>query len=474
MVEVAHVRPKRNRWLWLIPLLSLLLAFTLGAQFWLHQGVPITLQFKNGHGVQPGDALKYRGITVGKVESVLLQDAQLNAIDMVIRLTPEARHIAKTGSLFWVNRPQLGLGGISGLDALAGARYIQVLPGKGSANYRFIGLEAVPLNADLEPGGIEVTLQASRLAGLSEGAPIRYRQVIIGKIIALGLSSDASAVEAQAYIQPKYINLVRENAHFWQSGGISATGGLSGFSLKIDSLANAVLGGVEMAIPQEAGRPVHQGHRFPLYAQANQDWLQWKPEIALGSPLLPTSAHTPMLARAVLRWHEKAYGLVETDEQQSGWVIRYQQGWLGPSNLLSVPDKALEEGGQLEVAGASITISTRSEEPVKTLRWVASGEASGWEKSHTRIPLGPEDIVIVGDHQIAHRSVSASRLQVEDKLWRIDAMVSFDARWHGAAVLAAVDGKLLGVILVAEDAPTEVVLLKTDPMGVLINQDNAQ
>jgi len=469
MLKTAHIKPKRNRWLWLIPLFSVFLAAALGAQFWLHQGIPVTIEFKHGHGIQPGDALKYRGITVGKVESVLLQDEQLTVIEMVIRLAPEARHIAKTGSLFWVNRPQLGVGKISGLDALAGARYIQVLPGKGAVNYRFIGLEAAPLNADLEPGGIEVTLQANRLGGLSEGAPIRYRQVIIGKIMALGLSSDASAVEAQAYIQPKYINLVRGNTRFWQSSGISASGGLSGFSLKIDSLANAVMGGVEMATPQQLGRPVHQGHRFTLHEQADPDWLLWKPEIMLGSPLLPTSAHTPTLARAVLHWQQKAYGLVDTDEQRSGWLMRYQQGWLGPADLLSIPEQALEGSGQLEVAGVSIAITSRQEDGVSAAAWVASGdETAGWQKQHLRTPLGPEDIVIIADHQLAYRSVSASRLQVHDKNWRIDAMVPFDMRWHGAAVLAAQDGKLLGVILVEEDVPAAVVLLKTDPMGKVL------
>lgn len=250
MTEQATVKMRRPLFWWAVPILSMGLVIALGFQFWVERGLPIRLQFQHGYGLQPGDTLRYRGINVGLVESVLLKnEPDQPSIEVNLRLSAEASHIARTGSLFWINRPQVGIEKISGLDALVGATYIKVMPGKGEPRYHFVGLESTPINADLRPGGIEVTLQTNHLAGLREGAPVRYRQITIGKVIRVGLSSDASAVEAQAYIQPKYLNLIRDNARFWQSSGISASAGLSGFSLKVDSLTNAILGGVELAVP---------------------------------------------------------------------------------------------------------------------------------------------------------------------------------------------------------------------------------
>ncbi|MBT7444039.1 MAG: MCE family protein [Methylococcales bacterium] len=459
MIEVATLKTKRHLAWWLIPLASLLLAITLGATSWTKQGVEITLQFEQGYGVQPGSSLKYRGIAVGMVESVLLMDEALEGIKVTVRLTPEARHIASKGSVFWVNRAEVGISGVSGLDALVGATYINVLPGKGEAQYRFVGVGSAPLNSGLEPGGIEVTLQAERMGGLRAGAPVRYRQITIGKVMTIGLSSDASAVEAQVYIQPKYLNLVRSGTHFWQSGGISATAGLSGFSLKVDSLTNAVLGGVALAVPEKPGHVVHQGHRFKLHDEVKPSWLTWRPSVPLGNPLLPDSVALPELKFAVLRWKESSYGVMESDEQRQGWLLAYEGGWLGPNDLMQLSEDALQNQGQLEVAGEVFTITNKLADKSHLLWLKSADDKLSVNLVSGRQSLGPEDIVIVRDEQALLRQVSASRIVVDEGYWQLDPMLVFGSRWHGAAVLSAKDGKLLGQLSVQEEGDVQVLLM---------------
>ncbi len=460
MIEQATVKTKQPLLWWAVPILSLGLAIALGFQFWVDRGLPIILQFQHGYGLQPGDTLRYRGINVGLVESVLLKsESDRPSIEVSLRLSAEAKHIARTGSLFWINRPQVGVEKISGLDALIGATYIQVMPGKGEPRYHFVGLESTPMNADLRTGGIEITLQTNRLAGLREGAPVRYRQISIGKVIRVGLSSDASAVEAQAYIQPKYLSLIRDNAHFWQSSGITASAGLSGFSLKVDSLTNAVLGGVEMAVPEQVGKQVHQGHRFKLHAQVEEHWLDWRPSIPLGNPLLPGKSTVPALANAVLRWKEKNYGLMESDQQRQGWLIAYQGGWLGPANMLRVPEDATDKIARLEVSGQSYPINRLQQE--HSTAWISAQapDIRMITNHQLRQVTGVEDVVILSGQQAPYKRVSASRIDVQDGRWQIDPMLSFDAQWHGAAVLSAQDGKLLGILLVSEDTAAEIALI---------------
>jgi hypothetical protein len=76
-----------------------------------------------------------------------------------------------------------------------------------------------------------------------------------------------------------------------------------------------------------------------------------------------------------------------------------------------------------------------------------------------RQSLGPEDIVIVRDEQALLRQVSASRIVVDEGYWQLDPMLVFGSRWHGAAVLSAKDGKLLGQLSVQEEGDVQVLLM---------------
>ena len=97
------------------------------SQFWV-RGAVIEINFKQGHGIKPGDRLRHRGIDVGEVEEVEIRP-ELEGIRVHVRLEAAADDLAREGSQFWIVRPQLKLSQLAGLDTVVGAKYLAVQPG---------------------------------------------------------------------------------------------------------------------------------------------------------------------------------------------------------------------------------------------------------------------------------------------------------------------------------------------------------
>lgn len=282
----AVVRPRRSTWqLWILPVLTAALTAGLVVAYFQERGHAIAIRFQDGYGLKAGDYVKYRGITVGVVDDLELAST-LDHVDVHVRLRPDAKTIAVDGSRFWIVRPQVSLSGPTGLETVLGAKYISVIPGGGSSQSRFVGLEAAPLLDLNEPGGVNVILTASSAGSLVPGAFVSYRQVAIGVILGVGHAPDFTGVEITAYIHPRFRHLARENARFWRSGGARVKAGLfSGIQFDVDSVHSLVLGGVSMAAAPGGNELAEDGARFVLHDEPDKDWLEWAP--ALPAPLPP-------------------------------------------------------------------------------------------------------------------------------------------------------------------------------------------
>ena len=444
----AQLRPRRHwSYLWLLPILCVVIASWLVISALAQRGIPISVQFQQGHGIKPGDALRYRGITVGTVDDVLLAD-DLNSISVKLMLNPNAEDLARAGSHFWIVRPQLSLSHAAGLETVVGANYLSVLPGEGEAQRTFIGLNRPPPPEVMEPGGLEVVLTTAGRGSLQAGVPVSYRQVIIGTIVTVDLARDSSTVEAHLYIKPQYISLIRENTKFWQVSGTRFNLGFTGVSLDVDSMRSLLLGGINLAIPPDPGKPVAAGHRFLLYDKPESDWLEWKPSLALDA--MDSNQERPQLLPAILRWEHKNLFQLTAEEERQAWVLPVAGGLLGPKDILTRPEDALPDSAQLSIAGDPIPFS----EAVRTysdglVMLPYQHNYPSW--SNMRHMTAPEDALVITDTATSARFIGLSRYRLQEPLWTIDPDLPFDARWHGAGVVAEQDGALIGLLLVTED-----------------------
>lgn len=281
--EVVTTKHSRFSIIWVVPLIALAVAGWLAYDSFARRGPDIKITFKDGSGLIAGKTeIQYLGVKVGQIEKVHL-DEKLSQVVVSARLEKSAAGLATQGAEFWVVRPQIGIGGVRGLDTLISGPYIGVSPGDGSNPVtEYTGLPEQPPASPKQPG-LNLILQAEELGSLAIGDPVYYREFQVGEVDQVYLADDARTVHAHIHIKPEYAPLVHENTRFWNASGIGMDLGLFGAKVKTESLSAILSGGVAFATPpnDQMGAPAASGAVFKLFDEPEDDWSKWSPTIQL-------------------------------------------------------------------------------------------------------------------------------------------------------------------------------------------------
>ena len=213
-------------------------------------GPTVTLVASHGHGIGPGDPIRFQGLDVGEVVDVRLSEGI--GVELDLRFRPEAQGLARAGTRLWIVRPMLSLDAVTGLDTLLGSRYIAgSWTDRGGRRTRFTALPAPPVDP-LDGGlpGLDFVLESPQRNGIQPGAAVTFRGVSIGAVTAVQLSSDATAVEIHVTVRSGFARLIREGSLFWELGGVEVDLTLTrGVELGLDSLRSALVGAIAVALP---------------------------------------------------------------------------------------------------------------------------------------------------------------------------------------------------------------------------------
>ena len=280
--ELPKARVQRTRWfrvVWVVPLVAALVAGWLVYQRMREFGPNITIAFADGAGLRVGQTtVKYRGVPIGEVTGIELSEDQKQVL-VRARLRRSAANIARDGAVFWIVRPQVGIGQVSGLNTVFAGPEIQALPGKGEPKRVFQGLESAPVA--FETPGLKIVLRAERPKSIKPNSPVYYRGVEVGVVQKLDLGPHASTADIQVLIWERYAPLVRTGSAFWNASGVSVTGGLlRGMSVELESLRALLAGGIEFASPENSPR-AKGGTVFFLHENPRKEWLAWSPRITV-------------------------------------------------------------------------------------------------------------------------------------------------------------------------------------------------
>jgi paraquat-inducible protein B len=277
----ARIRRRRRffRLIWMVPIMAIAVAAYLVYYRMQDYGPQINVTFNDGGGLRVGQtALRYRGVQVGEVTGVYLSKDETRAV-VRIRLTKSGAGIAREGSQFWIVKPRLGFGQITGLGTVLSGPEINVIPGKPDAPFanEFGGLENPPSSIE---GGLRIVLRGVR-PKMRVDAPVYYRGVEVGVVHKLDLAPNALSADIHVVIYPRYAALVREGSTFWDVSGLNVRGGiLKGMEVQFESLRAFVTGGIEFATPPGTAR-ARPGTVFFLYDEPKKEWLAWAPKIPI-------------------------------------------------------------------------------------------------------------------------------------------------------------------------------------------------
>src|SRR6202167_6821373 len=238
---------QNRRWIprlvWVVPIVAAVIGISLLIRNWQNAGPKITITFLNGEGVQVGKTLvKYRDVTVGRVSDVVLS-ADHQTVLVSADLSKDAASLLKADTQFWIVRPRIGVGSVSGLETLLSGVYIGLKSGTSSLSERqFVGLENPPALAH-GPHGRELQLHAARAGSVAIGAPVYFRQFQVGRVIDENLSPDGST-RVTVFVEAPYDAFVKSVTRFWNASGIDVKLGADGLDVKTESLAAVIAGGL--------------------------------------------------------------------------------------------------------------------------------------------------------------------------------------------------------------------------------------
>lgn len=417
----------------------------------------IAIRFREGNGLQVGSPVRYRGVDVGEVTSIDLS-SELDSVSVHVRLVGEAHRLAREGTQFWIERPQLSVAEVRGLDTLIGGRYLSVMPGPIDApeQTEFEGVESIAL-PEIPEGSLEIILHAPQRWGVERGVPVLYRGLSVGKVISVGLASDGANIEARAWIDGRYRSLVRQNSVFWSQSGVDVNLGITGLRFTAETLTSVAVGGVAFATPSDPGPTVGTGQRFPYQKSPRDEWLTWQPRIAPAASHLPNEMPLPTPERAVTHWGERTM-LIHRNRERTGLVLLLENGLLlGPADVL-VPTDLSTSRVTLEFGGKESVLTADKIQHIGRLAIYRSHDQEpseqNWPLSRVRQAAAPEDCLIVADSQSVPLPIAASSLQQQENSWEIRATSGLTSALHGSAVVSTKDGKLIGQLLMSHKKPT--------------------
>lgn len=266
----AEIRPLRRTGpglIWLVPLVALAIAGWLVYATLRDRGPTITVTFEGAEGLEPGKTtVRHKDVVVGTVKTVELAP-DLERIVVTIQMNHGTEPFLREGTSFWIVRPRIGAGGVSGLGTLLSGSYIELDPVTDGAQRRaFVGLEEPPLIRSTVPG-TRYVLHAERLGGLSRGAPIYYRGLEVGQVLGYHLDAERRRVAVPIFVQAPHDRLVTRATRFWDASGVAVGTGPGGIEIQLASLQALLLGGIEFDGGGEASGAAQAAPEtsFPLY-----------------------------------------------------------------------------------------------------------------------------------------------------------------------------------------------------------------
>ena len=252
--------------IWFLPLIAILVSGWLIYKSFSEKGEIITISFPTAEGLDVDKTkIKYLDVEIGKVTAININN-NLKTIVVTAQMNNSSSDYLKDNTQFWVVRPQVGLGGISGLGTLLSGAYIELKPGFGEHKHDFTGLSnPPPLKANAE--GKEFILETNNLGSMKTGTPINFHGISVGQVLSHELSAAADAIRLTIFISKPYDQFIRKNTRFWIDSGVDLSASADGFKVRTGPLISLLSGGIAFRASAEDGIETIQPENtlYPLF-----------------------------------------------------------------------------------------------------------------------------------------------------------------------------------------------------------------
>lgn len=248
--RVVH-RHRRRRFsmIWLLPAVAIVLGAWLLTNLLNQRGPTLTISFLTAEGITPGKTrIRYKDVDIGEVREVSLAPDRSHVL-VSAQLVAGTEAFLAEDSRFWVVRPRVSGGKVSGIGTLLSGAYIGVDVGKSDEKSQtFTGLEVAPILTRGLPGR-QFVLEASDIGSLDVGSPVFFRRLQVGEVVAHALERDGRAVAVTVFIHAPHDKQVKARTKFWNASGVDVSLDANGVRVQSQSLLSVVLGGIAFETP---------------------------------------------------------------------------------------------------------------------------------------------------------------------------------------------------------------------------------
>jgi paraquat-inducible protein B len=253
--------------IWIVPIVALIVTLGIAWNSFRDRGSLIEIEFADATGITPGDTtLRFREITVGQVESVAFSE-DLSKVIVSVRVDGDVAQYIDSDASFWIVRPQVSAQGVTRLDTVLSGAFIEGYWDSEVTQVQteFTGQARPPLIRGGQPG-TRVRLSMPSADGMSEGAPVLFRGVEVGRVENIRLSDEDDSVLADAFIEAPHDARLTTASVFWDTSGFSLSLGAQGISFNVNSLSSVLQGGVAFDTIVSGGTRIEAGHEYAILA----------------------------------------------------------------------------------------------------------------------------------------------------------------------------------------------------------------
>ncbi len=246
---VTRRRRSHASLIWLVPALAAAVGLALVVSNWLQAGPQISISFQSAEGLDTGKTpVKYKNVVIGHVQKIRLSEDRSRVL-VKVALEKSAEKFATKDTRYWVVRPRIGLGGVSGIDTLLSGAFIGADIGESDTVVEdFKGLEIPPAVNHGAPGR-GFMLHADDLGSLDIGSPVYFRRIQVGRVVSYQLDKNGKGVSLHIFIDGPNDAFITVSSRFWNASGVDVSIGVNGLKLNTQSLATVLAGGVAFQDP---------------------------------------------------------------------------------------------------------------------------------------------------------------------------------------------------------------------------------
>ncbi|WP_213881096.1 MlaD family protein [Pseudomonas sp. dw_358] len=252
---------------WIVPIVAALIGLSMVVHNALSAGPTIQVSFQTAEGLEANKTqVKYKNVVIGIVTAISLSDDRSH-VEVTLQLNQTAKSFTAKDSRFWVVRPRIGAGGISGVDTLLSGAFIGADAGSDSNTEKdFVGLETPP-PVTYGQQGRRFTLHTDDLGSLDIGSAVYYRRIPVGQVVSYALAKDGKSVDVDIFVNAPNDQYVTTDTRFWNASGVDISLGANGLKVNTESVSSIVSGGIAFIEPKYSPKPVQAdpGAQFTLF-----------------------------------------------------------------------------------------------------------------------------------------------------------------------------------------------------------------